>query len=383
MKTKQPQQDYDVAAYVWPSYHDEPRAHIFWPGNEGEWVNVRKSSPKFPGHKQPRHPLWGYQNEADPRVMEQQIDAAADHGVSVFAYDWYWYDRAPFLEDCLNEGFLKARNNHRMRFFLMWANHDVTHLWDRREQEPGGVIWSARCDRKEFEIIGKRWIEQYFSHPRYYCIDGKPLLSIFRPQALVEGLGSIEATRDAMNWLESQCRAAGRPGVHFQAIFTGGRLGDTMGLVGDGGREKNQQSVDLLTTLPFSSLTNYQWVGLAAPEGTYADWSRRAIAGERLAAERYDLPFFPSVSVGWDNNARFPRLKEGYVRERAPEVFRQNLESARAMVDERGLDPKLVLINAWNEWTEDSYLLPDREYGYGYLNAVRQVFGATESGYGE
>ena len=29
---------YDVAAYVWPSYTgDEPRSRIFWPDGEGEW----------------------------------------------------------------------------------------------------------------------------------------------------------------------------------------------------------------------------------------------------------------------------------------------------------------------------------------------------------
>jgi hypothetical protein len=353
---------------------------MFWPGREGEWVNVRESRPKFAGHAQPKHPLWGYQNEADPRVMELQIDAAADHGISVFAYDWYWYDRAPFLESCLNEGFLGARNNHRMRFYLMWANHDVTHLWDRREQEPGGVIWRAAWDRQEFEKIGRRWIERYFTHPRYYCIDGRPLLSIFRPQTMVEGLGGVDATRDALQWLDERCRAAGLAGVHVQAIYSGGRLGDSMGLVPDAtddspmGVEK-EETADLHAALPFSSLTNYQWVAMASPQGTYVDWSKRALSGERMAAERYDLPFFPSVSVGWDNNARFPELKEGYVTDRSPELFRENLRAARAAVDERGVEPKLIVVNAWNEWTEDSYLLPDREFGYGYLEAVRDVFG--------
>jgi hypothetical protein len=372
---------YDVAAYIWPSYHDEPRARLFWPGHEGEWINVRTSKPKFPGHRQPRHPLWGYQNEADPRTMEMQIDAAADHGINVFAYDWYWYDRAPFLEACLNNGFLKARNNHRMRFFLMWANHDVTHLWDRRAQEPGGIVWKAAWDRDEFEIIGRRWIDRYFTHPRYYCIGGKPVLSVFRPQTMVEGLGGIDATRRALQWLDDQCRAAGLPGVHLQAIFAGGRLGDTMGLVGESGGSGSppgkKEQVDLYTDLPFASLTNYQWVSMASPRGTYADWSERALAGEQMAADQNDKPFFPTVSVGWDNNARFPELKEGYVLERNPEIFRRNLEAARATVDQRGLDPKLILINAWNEWTEDSYLLPDREFGYGYLEAVRDVFGES------
>ncbi|MDR1887433.1 MAG: glycoside hydrolase family 99-like domain-containing protein, partial [Prevotellaceae bacterium] len=31
-------------------------------------------------------------------------------------------------------------------------------------------------------------------------------------------------------------------------------------------------------------------------------------------------------------------------------------------------------INSWNEWTETSYLEPCTMFGYGYLEAVRNVF---------
>ena len=106
---------YDVAAFVWPSYHSDDRARIFWPMGIGEWETVMNNKPKFEGHDQPRVPLWGYVNESDRYVMEMQIAAAADHGVNVFIYDWYWYDRMPFLEACLNDGFLKASNNNRMK----------------------------------------------------------------------------------------------------------------------------------------------------------------------------------------------------------------------------------------------------------------------------
>jgi len=77
----------------------------------GEWQTVRDSKPKFEGHREPRKPLWGYVNEANPDVMEMQINAAVRHGVNVFIYDWYWYDNRPFLENCLNDGFLGAPND--------------------------------------------------------------------------------------------------------------------------------------------------------------------------------------------------------------------------------------------------------------------------------
>src|SRR5512133_431268 len=156
---------FDVAAYIWPAYTgDEPRTRMFWPDGYGEWQTVRAATAKFPGHQWPRRPLWGYVNEADPRVMEMQIDAAADHGVNVFIYDWYWYDGRPFLENCLNDGYLKAKNNSRVKFYLMWANHDVPMIWDMRIAHiEDNIIWQAAVDRREFETIARCLIERYFT----------------------------------------------------------------------------------------------------------------------------------------------------------------------------------------------------------------------------
>ena len=206
---------YDVAAFVWPSYHPDDRAKIFWPMGIGEWETVMNNKPKFEGHDQPRFPLWGYVNEANRDVMEMEIAAAADHGVNVFIYDWYWYDRMPFLEGCLNDGYLKARNNDRVKFYLMWANHDVHLNWDKRNADDAftkkntATIWEGGIERPEFEKIAHRWIEKYFSQPSYYKIDGKPVFMIYDLSNFINGLGGVEQARGAVSWFRDEVKKAG------------------------------------------------------------------------------------------------------------------------------------------------------------------------------
>lgn len=365
-------QSYDVAAFVWPSYTgDEPRTRMFWPEGNGEWETVRKATTKYPGHTWPRKPLWGYNNEADPRVMEMQIDAAADHGVNVFIYDWYWYDRRPFLEQCLNNGYLKARNNDRVKFYLMWANHDVTHLWDIRvSQINGNIIWQASVDRAEFETIAKRLIEKYFKHPSYYTIDGKPVFMIYDLKNLVKGLGGIQQTADAFEWFRNEAKRSGLPGLNLQLTSWGAKQLNLSGL--DAGNTTTPS--EIVKHLAFDSQTHYQMVHFTKIDRDYLEIIPDMVKEWNLMDTTYDIPYFPHVSLGWDNNPRYKDFKPGVVKNNTPENIRKALELAKDYIDKHPNQPPLITINSWNEWTETSYLQPDDIFGYGYLEAVKQVF---------
>ena len=363
---------YDVAAYIWPAYCRCDRTDMFWPEGMGEWQTVMKSQAKFPGHTPLPRPLWGCVNEADPYVMEMEIRAALDHGVNVFIYDWYWYDRRPFLENCLNDGFLKAANRDQMKFYLMWANHDAVTLWDKRlSDRDEAVIWQGAQDRGEFEIIGRRIIERYFHQANYYTIDGKPVFCIYDLDNLLRGLGDVSNTREALDWLREETRKAGFPGLHLQCILRNHRDFNVTGIAGD--TIGVQQEV--VEALGFDSVTHYQYCHIMEI-GRYEDMVG-AMAQERERLEHaYDIPYFPHVSVGWDNNPRFNGLRGDITTGNTPEQFRVALEEARDYLDRHPDIAPLVTVNSWNEWTETSYLQPDSVYGYGYLEAVKSVFGS-------
>ena len=86
------------------------------------------------------------------------------------------------------------------------------------------------------------------------------------------------------------------------------------------------------------------------------------------------FPYFPHVSVGWDNNPRFNDFRPGVMKNCTPENIEKALRMAKAYADAHPGQPPLITVNSWNEWTETSYLEPDDLYGYGYLEAIRRVF---------
>lgn len=363
---------YDIAAYIWPSYHPDDRAKIFWPMGIGEWETVMKNTPKYEGHQQPRYPLWGYVNEADPYVMQMQIDAAADHGVNVFIYDWYWYDGMPFLESCLNDGYLKAKNNDRVKFYVMWANHNVNLTWDKRNagKKNDALIWKGSVDREEFETVCHRVIEKYFSHPSYYKVDGKPSFMIYDLDTLIQGLGGVDETRKALDWFREQTVKAGFPGLDLQVTLRRHLGYNVTGISGDNAGSQEE----IIQKLQFDGLTHYQFCHFTHINMDYMDIMANVETEWQALAKDYTIPYYPHVSIGWDNNPRFEMFRPGVVKNNTPENFEKALRMAKAFADAHPNQAPLITINSWNEWTETSYLEPCTLYGYGYLEAVKKVF---------
>ena len=371
------QSGYHVAAYVWPSCHDEPRSReVFWGEGTGEWEIIRKGDPRFEGHYQPRIPLWGYEMDDDPVAFMKKIDAAADHGIDVFVFDWYWYDGEPFLESALNNGFLAAGNRDRMHFYLMWANHDVNGtMWNRYRYPTDTLIWEGEVTWEHYRAMVDRIIRQYFLQPNYFRIDGEPVFSIFSFQDLVNSFGDLEGTREALDYFRSEVVKAGLPGLHLQLI-TMGMMGEA-GIIGEdkaGGMDLN----GIVDYLGINSMTTYNW-RMAGIREDYIRWAEDGIASRNRWDERLEIPYFPVVSIGWDNTPRYGQFgKEEVVHlGNTPESFGAYLQQAKDYLDKRPGQTPLILINAWNEWVEGAYLEPDMKWGYGYLEAVKRVMTGT------
>lgn len=306
----------------------------------GQWQPIQT----FPE----RRPVLGWYREGDPEVADWHIKWAVEHGITFFAYDWYWSQGARQLEHGLHDGYFQARYRHLLKFCLLWANHN-----------PPGTSSHADC-----LAVTRWWIDHYFRRPEHLTFDGKPVVIIFSPHRLTEDLGSA-AVKQAFEAMREECRQAGLKGLYLLAC------------VADAGGARAAAAEG------YDAVTAYTWPGLGktgegnfAPFETLLDGYRRNWAH---IVEQCPIPLLLPVCGGWDSrpwHGANNLVRYG----RTPELFRRHLEDAKTFL-ETAAPPspvrQCVLIEAWNEWGEGAYIEPHQEFGFGYLDAIRDVFGGS------
>ncbi len=365
----------DVVAIYCPLWHNYPHASSWKGYGWCEWELVKTAIPRFPGHYQPLQPTWGFFDESDPVWAEREIELASKHGIDVMLFDWYWYSGVRIMEEALEHGFLRARNRKRLKFALMWANHDWADYFPAPFGKPWNMWLPSRHCAADLEHVIQYCATQYFNRPNYWQVGGKLFFSVFQPVKLVEELGGPAATRRIFMRINRWLRAHDLPPIHWN------------------GMTWVPEPVTVLKEAGFSSTTSYNIVsGKPSPElvANYADvmdshhdlWSRMTQTA---------LPYIPNVTMGWDVTPRcekdirwpFPpspitgNLDYPYchlVTENTPDRFEELCVQAREHVSANSPQPFAVMVNAWNEWTEGSYLLPEKRTGTMYLEALQKAF---------
>jgi hypothetical protein len=179
---------------------------------------------------------------------------------------------------------------------------------------------------------------------------------------LIKGLGGIEETKDALDWFRKETVKAGFEGLDLQLALWGKGVG-----------------IEMVENLNFDGITHYQFVHFTNIDRNYLEILKDVAKKWEAIDKDYKIPYYPHISVGWDNNPRFEMFREGIVKNNTPENFEKALQMAREYVDNHPKQTPLITINSWNEWTETSYLMPCTMYGYSYLEAVKKVFGDTNN----
>lgn len=313
----------------------------------------------FPGHFSPMRwtpfrragfpiPVAGFYRDGEPEISDWHIKWAVEHGISFFAFDWYYhYEQGPSTEHnkALDQGFLRARYRDRMKFCLMWCNEN------RDEHYTDDHITK----------LTNSLVENYFKQPNYLRVDGDNVLVVSVPEYFLRSFG-VEGTAKVFARMSEMCRKAGVGGFFPVAK-----------------RHENQLE---LKQAGFRAITayNYPEAGMTAEQlkGHRAPYSEMVRGCEEIwkkVTAEGTLPYIVPVAPGWDSRPWYG--KDALVRtDPRPELFREMCKAAK-----RYADPKLrmVIAECWNEFGEGSYVEPTVKYGFGYLDAMRDAFCAADS----
>jgi len=336
--------DVKLIAYYLPQFHPIPENDIWWGRGFTEWRNVSKAVPVFADHYQPKLPgELGFYDLRNVDVMRRQVELAQIYGISAFCFHFYWFGGKTLLEtpvlNYLNDPSLD------LPFCLCWANENWTRRWDGAENE----MLLGQSHSPDDDIAFLRYVKKYFDDPRYLKIDGRPILTVYRPSTLPDPRATAERWR-------AEANAMGLPGLYLVATNSFG-FEDAEGIGFDAlsefpphGRESYALDETRLTAEYDGNIFSYE--ACLPAEAETVDSGIR----------------WPGVMPAWDNTARRPRHGNVF-HGSTPEIFRKWLDLAIGQARNNPPNQRMVVINAWNEWAEGAYLEPDRLHGYSYLAA--------------
>lgn len=327
---------YDIGVYYFPG----------WSSSSKYWDDIKG----LPGSRSPnipwpdREPLLGYYPEEEQWVTDKHLEWAYQYGITFFAYDWYWDGEAPLLDHAVNN-YLKSPLKDKVKFSILWANHS-----------------EVPRNRKEFEDMIDFWITYYFQQPSFYRIDGKPVVFVFSPSQL-----DMNAKKFGMSGKELLQRASkycidkiGKE-IYFVAI-TNAKPSDNLQLNLKNFGYSAYTGWNYVTSEDKSKIADYN-----SMIKTYKDFYQAA-----ASAGKY-LKYIVPASPGWDN--RPWKGQEAIVRtDSTPEKFKEMLIAAKDFLDKEA-EPKIIMIEAWNEFGEGSYIEPTKKWGFKYLETIKEVFG--------
>ena len=372
-----------VIAFYLPQYHEIPENNRAWGKGFTEWVNTKEAYPLFEGHYQPRIPLNNnYYNLLDIKIQRWQSDLAQQYNIFGFCYYHYWFKNGKKLLERPAENMLKDKNI-KEPFCFCWANENWTKNWDGGNKEV--IVDQDYGSENEWEQHFL-YLVDFFKDDRYITIDGKPVFIIYKPEL-------IPNLKIMLDYFRKRAEDYGFPGLDIMFQFPAyafmpnhdENLYDhyidfepAYYTTEETHKNRNTSTKEKIKwkvkTFLGASMSHKIARGLGIISSMGKDNSELSIIDyddvwRAILDRKYrNGKFIRGAFNDWDNTAR---KKTGTVYNGAtPEKFGIYFcELLKKIKQDSG--PKLVFINAWNEWGEGAYLEPDEKYKYEYLKTIK------------
>jgi len=322
--------NYLVGAYWWPN-----------------WDPTTPTSNWFDWRDSVYHPILGQYDGRNITVIDYQIKWAVENGVSFFAVS--------FWEDRLQQGFFKADFLPYIKFAFNAPHELSTPL----------CTYSCVPDNTDPNIFATQavYMAKYYNYSNYLKINGRPIIFIYIQPNWRAFTPSEES--DLLSRIRSLKAYDQQNGINPYLIGSWG--------IPDGNFALTSSSLNR----EFDAIAIYSATAAGGINGTFDEYVSALIS---LSKEWHDsapssgTTFIPDVMVGVDDSLSYLHGTRNYWAVRpggTPEKASQLLAGIKPYVNN---DNKIFMISDWNDWTEGSALEPTQEWGFGYLQAVKQNF---------
>lgn len=351
--------DPKLIAYYLPQYYPDPHNEKWWGRGSTEWTNITKSYPQYVGQYQPRLP--GELGFYDLRIKDniyRQIELAHFYGIYGFSFYYYWFDGERLLDLPFNE-FINDKKI-QFPFNICWVNETWTKQWEGSSNVPLMVQNKGIDSYKNFI---KSCVE-VFTHDNYIRINGKPVLTVYRPL-------DVPHPHEVLDYWR-------------QYVYK--QTGLELYIIGDIRSDKEEEYNADYKLLGFDAAAEFapgpqlRMMKVITKDkqyvcdkflGTVYDYKEFVESKRYFQLKKSGL--YRAISPLWDNTAR--KKNRGLILDGStPDLYKQWLiDIIKETKSNDTIDDKIIFINAWNEWAEGAYLEPDLKWKYAYLEATKDA----------
>lgn len=369
----------ELIAFYFPQFHSIKENDEWWGEGFTDWDLVKKATPLYSGHVQPRVPQDGkYYNPCNYDTLRKQVDLAREYGIGGFMFYHYWFDGKLLLEKPL-ETYLKNKDLD-LPFCICWANESWGRGWVGHPEEllieqthtPDMSIWTRHYE----------YLRPFFLDKRAIKINGKVVVVIYQPML-------IKKTKEMFDLWRKK---ASEDGIELYIIGIKNHNNNNKdtyahydGILKFQPREaytshemskyNSLNKFDFLRHLPEPILNRLRRLYIKTHNYSIYNsdnvWDIILRNAYKKEFNRNELDVFESAFFEWDNSSRYGRNARIFTRP-ADEKLVDYLKELKNKASK--FSSPFIFFNAWNEWSESAYLEPDKKYGYRSLEIIKKIF---------
>jgi len=368
-----------IISFYLPQYHSISENDKWWGEGFTEWDNVKGGKPFFEGHYQPRIPKdENYYNLLNDDVKKWQVDIAKKHGIYGFCFYHYWFNGKLLLEKPIEQ--YLTNKDLDLPFCISWANPPWTKAWVSRSDKI--LIDQKYGDKKQWKKHFD-YLLPFLKDERYIRINGKPLIIIYDPvhaknlkrmlkywENLAQKNGFKELSfayqQSVNNGEDYRYRQIFDYDIEFQPEKA---LNESLSKIGQLKFKFGKKIDDIFYKLSGRKLSEF-----LLRKVRKHDYDK--IWDNIINTKPKDNKSVAGAFTDWDNTSRRGRKGRVFLGS-TPEKFKKYL-SLQIEKSKKEYNKDFMFLTAWNEWSEGSYLEPDKKYGYGYLKAVKEALNEND-----